>query len=239
MTTILQQTVTCGLLPARITRLEFPRINQSASLWLLDLAQPRIDAEFDILSAQEWAYANRFVQDLHRHRYIAAHCALRTILSKTIGHPASRLEFAHGPHGKPYLPNHPGCVFNLSHSGDWGVVAIGTAPDVQHIGVDIEVMRTIDNLDELAKEAFTPAEQDELQQTPETQKAEAFLHGWVRKESVLKAMGTGLSLPPRQVHAGLGANPVKVIVLAGDRRYSVDLYSMQHPAGFSVAVALM
>lgn len=239
MTTILKQTVTCRSLSTRFTQLEFPGVNRAAAVWLVDLTQPKNRAELNTLSPQEWATATRFVHDLHRRRYINAHCALRDILSSTIGQPARSLEFSNGPHGKPFLINHHECAFNLSHSGDWGVVAIGKALHLQGIGVDIEVMRNIDNLNELACEVFTPAEQKELQLVSEEQKVATFLHGWVRKESVLKAVGTGLSLPPKLVNAGLEANPAKVSVRTGEGLSSIDLHSMYHPSGFSVAVAII
>lgn len=239
MTTILKQTVTCRSLSTRFTQLEFPGINHAVAVWLVNLTQPNNDAELDILSPQEWATATRFIQDLHRRRYVNAHCALRDILSSTIGQPARSLEFANGPHGKPFLINHQDCAFNLSHSGDWGVVAIGHDPHIQGIGVDIEVMRNIDNLNDLACEVLTPAEVAELQRVGQEQKVAAFLHGWVRKESVLKALGTGLSLSPKLVHAGLEANPAKVIVRTSEGLNSIDLHSTYHPSGFSVAVALI
>lgn len=239
MTTILKQTVTCEPAFTGITQLVFPGIHHTAVVWLVNLAQPNTDAELDILSPIEWATANRFVLDLHRQRYVSAHCAFRKILSSTIGQPAGSLEFANGPHGKPFLVNHPACAFNLSHSGDWGVIAIGKSPHLQSIGVDIEVMRDIDNLHQLAGEVFTPAEKKQLQLVSEAQKVATFLHGWVRKESVLKALGTGLSLPPKLVHAGLGDHPAKVTVQTSDGLNSIDLHSMYHPSGFSVAVALI
>lgn len=237
MTTILKQTVTCTSQLTRITKLDFPGIHHTAALWLINLASPNPATALDILSPQEKSIATRFVHDLHRQRYIHAHCALRSILSSAIGEPAQSLEFASGLHGKPYLLNHRDCAFNLSHSGDWGVVAIGKNPDLQDIGVDIEVTRNIDNLNDLAREVFTPGEMHELQQVSLEQKVPSFLHGWVRKESVLKALGTGLSLPAKLVHAGLDASPAQVTVKTPDGLSSVDLRSAYHPLGFSIAVA--
>lgn len=239
MTTILKQTVTCEPIFTGVTQLVFPGIHHTAVVWLVNLTQPNTEAELDTLNPVEWAIANRFVHDRNRQRYVGAHCALRSTLSNILGQPARSLEFANGPHGKPFLVNHPTCRFNLSHSGDWGVIAIGKSPDLQSIGVDIEVMRDIDNLNQLASEVFTPAEKKQLQLVSETQKVAAFLHGWVRKESVLKALGTGLSLHPKLVHAGLGENPAKVTVQTSDGMNSIDLHSQYHPSGFSVAVALI
>jgi 4'-phosphopantetheinyl transferase len=238
MTIILKQTLTCESRFKGVTQLVFPSIHPTAAVWLINLAQPNNNTEADLLSLPERAIATRFVHDLDRQRYINAHCALRNILARTVGKPAHSLEFTNGPHGKPLLVNHPQCAFNLSHSGDWGVVALSDTPRQQGIGVDIEVMRNIDNLDALAGEVFTPTEEKELRLVSEQKKTAAFLHGWVRKEAVLKALGTGLSLSPKLVHAGLAAKTTTVTIQVSHALHQIHLQSMYHPAGFSVALAL-
>lgn len=87
-----------------------------------------------------------------------------------------------GPFGKPYLPGGP--CFSISHSGKYAVCAVADA----ELGVDIEAPR--ENVARLAARFFTPAEALGIAQSSDPDKL--FCEMWVKKESYLKATGTGL-----------------------------------------------
>ena len=96
-----------------------------------------------------------------------------------------------GEHGKPaLLGNHP-LFFNLSHSGQRVLCAVSP----QEVGCDVEQLRPA-NL-KLARRFFTPAESKALFSLPPEQQEAAFFRLWTCKESFIKAVGTGLSLPLR------------------------------------------
>ena len=76
--------------------------------------------------------------------------------------------------------------FNLSHSGDYAILATGEGA----LGADIEKCSE-KNLP-VARKVFTPAEQAWLQTSP----VERFEQLWTLKESVMKALGMGLQLDP-------------------------------------------
>ena len=66
----------------------------------------------------------------------------------------------------------------------------------QEVGVDIEAIKTDKPLNDMARLAFSPSEQEELftlRSSP--QHSKAFYRCWVRKEASLKACGRGFSLP--------------------------------------------
>ncbi|MBR0414615.1 MAG: 4'-phosphopantetheinyl transferase superfamily protein [Clostridia bacterium] len=90
-----------------------------------------------------------------------------------------------GEYGKPYLPE-SAVQFNLSHSGDYAILATGEGA----LGADIEKCSE-KNLP-VARKVFTPAEQAWLQTSP----VERFEQLWTLKESVMKALGKGLQLDP-------------------------------------------
>lgn len=100
----------------------------------------------------------------------------------------SRTVLEMGEFGKPYLLGNP-LYFNLSHSGKYAAAAF----DRQEIGVDIECIRKV-NL-RLARRFFTPDEYEWLEQTAEEEKDRAFTLLWTKKESYIKAVGRGMSLP--------------------------------------------
>ena len=97
--------------------------------------------------------------------------------------------FAFGEQGKPYLPGHPDVHFSLSHSGTWVLCALSDA----ELGCDVEGPRRFDPA--LARHFFHPDETAWLFSLPPREQDAAFLRLWTLKESYLKAVGLGLSLP--------------------------------------------
>ncbi|MDO4285842.1 MAG: 4'-phosphopantetheinyl transferase superfamily protein [Eubacteriales bacterium] len=97
---------------------------------------------------------------------------------------------AFGAHGKPYLTD-ASRFFNLSHSGDYVVLAVSEA----NCGVDLE--QTASRYPEAAaRRCLTDGERLWLEQQGNP---EAFYKLWTGKEAFLKAVGTGLSLPMEQI----------------------------------------
>ena len=83
--------------------------------------------------------------------------------------------------------------FNLSHSAD--LVAVGLM-EQRAIGVDIEYLRPVLDLNSVAEENYTPSEFGSMLEIPGQARREAlFFRYWTRKESYIKAVGKGLSIP--------------------------------------------
>lgn len=162
-------------------------------LWWVDTARvpDAIEDYLTLLSAAERARAERFALPTLRQRYILAHGALRRILSAYLGQPPQDLQFSHGPWGKPALAWHPLC-FNLSYAGDLMLLGITQG---RALGVDLERIRPIPEMEDIAALWFSALERDAWQRLPAEQKLPAFFHAWTRKEAFLKASGRGLSQP--------------------------------------------
>jgi 4'-phosphopantetheinyl transferase len=147
------------------------------------------------LSPAEQAAANRFRFERDRLHYVVAHGVLRQILSRYVGLAPAQIEFLHNAFGKPFLEAGAGeaqTQFNMSHSGDIVVVALTCG---RHIGVDVEVMRPIDDFAAIAMSHFTPAERAFIDGHPGPLRRNAFFQCWTRKEALIKAVGKGLSMP--------------------------------------------
>lgn len=145
------------------------------------------------LSTDEKERADRFKFDKDRRLYIAAHAALRALLSAYLQVEKARIAFLSGPHGKPALAPPlaaSGLEFNLSHSNQLGLVAIARG---KAIGVDVEWAKRNLDFEEIARRFFTPREVAALAGLPEPLKRPAFFKCWTSKEAFLKAKGTGLS----------------------------------------------
>jgi 4'-phosphopantetheinyl transferase len=201
----------------------------------------RLDAAVDAsaiasLDAGEQARAARFVHALHRRRYVAAHAALRARLADATGEAANRLQLRDDARGKPQLAHPVGWQFNLSHSEDWALVGLqrGTAP----IGVDIEIVRPVEEALALADRHYTPSEQAAVAAAADgVARQRAFLRVWTRKEACLKAVGLGLRLAPSSFEAGADAGLSRTRLLTPEGPTEVEVRSIEPGPGLVAAVA--
>ncbi len=194
-------------------------------LWQVDLDAAPAPAAVACLSKAESARAHRFVFERDRDRFIAAHAALRQILSAQTGIPAAQLDFVNGDFGKPALDGHAGLHFNLSHSQSLAVIAISHNADAE-VGIDIELARPMPDAQALAATCFTAQEIRALKALPPARRDRAFLIGWTRKEACLKALGLGLSVDLQTLHVGLETTECAVQYPVDERRPSLRVVSI-------------
>ena len=117
------------------------------------------------LSDDELAKAERFHSDLDRARYIVGRAALRRVLADRLDCSPAAIRLSYGTNGKPMLEGGRGHIeFNLAHSGGDAVIALvgGGA-----IGVDIELLRPIADVESLARLVFSDVERRELELAPD------------------------------------------------------------------------
>ena len=183
-------------------------------LWRVSLAQATDDAGLALLDANERARSARFHFERDRGRYVAAHAALRRLLGQRTARDAGTLAIDAGPYGKPYLADAPRCAFSLSHCEELALVALA---DDGEIGVDLERVRALSDLDGLARQCLTLHERHELEALAPDDRSLAFLRRWTRKEACLKALGTGLHIEPSTfaVSAAEGEQEVCVFTISG------------------------
>jgi 4'-phosphopantetheinyl transferase len=157
---------------------------------------PAVQARLDQwLDADERARAARFVFPRDARRFRVARGTLREILGAYLGTTPDAVRFVYAAAGKPALAApfaEAGVAFNVSHSGEIALYAIG-GPG--RLGVDIEQVRPLDDLEALATRNFSTAEQRALLALPPAQREPAFFACWTRKEAFIKALGDGLSYP--------------------------------------------
>lgn len=94
-----------------------------------------------------------------------------------------------GEHGKPFVESRLPVWYNLSHSGDYIVVAFSHL----EVGIDIEQKKKARM--EVARRFFHPAEIQCLQSLAGDEQDDLFFRYWSVKESFLKYTGSGLSSP--------------------------------------------
>jgi len=154
-----------------------------------------IDAFADLLTPQERARAERFRQADDRRRFILGRGLLRTMLARHLNRTPTSLILGANAHGKPTLADADGLAFNVSHSGDYVLVAVGQAAA---IGVDVEQRRPELAVTDVGRQVFTAAEMALITNAPDAEKTFRFFRQWTFKEAVAKAVGLGLSLDLQQ-----------------------------------------
>jgi 4'-phosphopantetheinyl transferase len=206
------------------------------TLWL-DLAPATRDRLAALLSAGERARAQRFARATDHDRYVSAHGLLRLVLSGYVEAPPQDIALEDRSGGKPHLVDRAGPRFSLSHADGLGLVAV--SPDCE-VGIDVERIRDVGNVGDLARSCFSPAEQAALAVVAASQRLGAFLAGWTRKEAFLKAVGDGLWRPLDSFAVSLTpGQPARLLHVDGapgaPRRYSLRAL---HPApGYVAALA--
>lgn len=158
----------------------------------LDGSEDRVRRLARVLSRDEMDRANRFRFDVHRHRFIAARSAMRHLLAEYSGVAPEALRFHYGHRGKPDLPDFPWLHFNLSHSEERALLGVTR---IAPVGVDVEHLRSMPDLMDIAERFFARGEVERLSQQPSSEHEPCFFRCWTRKEAYLKAIGEGLAVP--------------------------------------------
>jgi len=176
------------------------RYGESFVLYLdLSADEEREQAALAVLDEAELSRRSSFLYPGPRRRFALCRAALRSILAENLGCRADQITFAATEQGKPFalLEGQPAPVgFNLSHSGEHGLIAL--APSGR-LGVDVEERTPRRNLDELAATVCGPSERAEWAATPDHRKQGLFLRLWTVKEAIIKAFGTGHTLDVSQL----------------------------------------
>ncbi|OMF02992.1 4'-phosphopantetheinyl transferase superfamily protein [Paenibacillus sp. FSL H7-0942] len=142
------------------------------------------------VSAERRAQASRFVRQADAYRSVLGEILTRVTLSKLTGLRPAELSFTRNSYGKPSLSHHSDVQFNVSHSGDWIALISGSTDE---LGVDVEKIAPIDM--QIAERFFSPKESQFLAAEPDDRRLETFYRLWTLKESYIKAVGMGLSIP--------------------------------------------
>ncbi|XP_035011248.1 L-aminoadipate-semialdehyde dehydrogenase-phosphopantetheinyl transferase isoform X1 [Hippoglossus stenolepis] len=182
-------------------------------------------------SRAEWLLAARCVQREEKDRIgqfvfakdaksaMAGRLLLRRFVCERMGIPWSQIRLERSPKGKPYLAtplkvgSDSGGVwsFNLSHQGDYAVLAAD-----QGVQVGVDIMKTtmpgsksVPEFFRIMTRQFTAYEWGIIQSAgSEHQQLAAVYRHWALKESFIKAIGTGLGLDLQRVEFHLSSEPL-------------------------------
>ena len=136
----------------------------------------------------------RYRYERPRREFSLCRAALRATLCARLGCANEDLAFEASHHGKPFAVvggRRARVSFNVSHSGNHGLIAVAEAG---RIGVDVEERATRHDPAGPIATVFAPAERAELTAAHGTWKIDLFLTLWTMKEALIKALGTGFSM---------------------------------------------
>jgi 4'-phosphopantetheinyl transferase len=168
------------------------KLQSRIEVWSIDLGGPlnpktKLD---QLLSTEERARARSYIFAKDANRFRMCRAMLRLGLAKYLGRDPRTIELVMNSYGKPYLPEAAGLWFNVSHSGNMGLIAFAT---VGEVGIDVEARQDGIEVLEIAAANFTYKEQLRIAAAvTQEEQISIFLRLWTRKEAVLKAVGRGI-----------------------------------------------
>jgi 4'-phosphopantetheinyl transferase len=179
-----------------------------------------------LISSEEALRADRFAQERLRVSFEVSHGVLRVLLSQYLKSNPRDLDFEFGQAGKPRLRGGSQLRFNMSHSGCLAAYAFTSGCE---IGIDVEQIRDMPDLEPVAERFFCAGEAAQLLSiSGERPRQEAFFRCWTRKESYIKATGDGLSAPLDQFQVTLLPDSPANIVHIGHDATAASEWTLQH-----------
>ncbi len=169
--------------------------------------------EIASLSPARKIKANSYIFEKDKKLCLAAGLALDRGL-RDFGLSEPSVSISYKENGKPYLKDYPHIHFNLSHSGEFAIAVISD----QEIGCDIEKVREIN--DGVVSKCFTEEEQKYIDTS--LNENEAFTRIWVYKESFLKAVGYGITIPMNSFSVLPDGTKVKIIQNVDPRKWVIE-----------------
>jgi 4'-phosphopantetheinyl transferase len=214
--------------------------DREARLWVIQLSaasEPAFEKCQGWLAEDERARAARFRFEEHRRAYIVGRGVLRALTAAYTGEAPGSIRFSYGERGKPALQDDLPLRFNVSNSGEFAAYAFTSGCEV---GVDIERIRPMRDLEAVARRFFCAAELDELLSLGELDRPAGFFNCWTRKEAYIKAVGDGLYVPLDSFQVSLRpGDPARMIRLNGTEEaalcWTVDAFDA--PSGYAGAIA--
>jgi 4'-phosphopantetheinyl transferase len=214
-------------------------------LWtsfLHEIVEDRLlDQYKDLLAPEERVQQVRFHFERDQHRYLITRALVRVVLSKYCEIEPKDWVFNKGSHGKPVIGNNHasamGLFFNISHTN--GVVIVGVAREPS-LGVDVE------NLDRrkpslgIAETFFAPAEVEVLRELSDLDQQRRFYEYWTLKESYIKAVGLGLSIPLDKFSFSFPTASTIQLTLADNPEHADQwhFWQFQPASGYMAAVCI-
>ena len=182
-------------------------------LWSISL-----DANTELIEHCKLALTNSELNKIHffkfpkiQNNYIISQGILRHLLSYYLNIAPEKIQLGRHRKGKPLSLDESSLFFNMSNSGNLCVYAFSRDNE---IGIDLECIRDLPDLDQLINKNFTENERLFINKNKKERLKRFFLF-WTIKESYLKAVGEGMRLTPDNLEFVIENNTIKLISIKG------------------------
>jgi phosphopantetheinyl transferase len=140
------------------------------------------------LSSSESDKGAAIADPVEKRHYMFRRCFQRAFV-RTVLNWKGALDIEHRLDTQPRCLQAPDLRLSFSASG---FTAVACASLTRHVGIDVERVREIENVETLSRRFFTPAEADMITALPLADQNLEFLRIWTTKEAGLKAIGRGI-----------------------------------------------
>lgn len=215
--------------------------DDAVHVWCVDLQRSptEIAALFQLLAADERQRAEQFYFERDRHSFTVCRGLLRVVLGRYLGQSPDTIQFCYGDRGKPALASEVMPLqFNVSHSHGMALYAITLKA---RVGVDLEKMRSLRDVEQLTRRFFAEREAELISQLYGDAQQQAFFNAWTRKEAFLKATGHGLAYELNQVEVSLlPGEPAQLLRIPGEEKTSHAwwLQALEPLPGYAAALVV-
>lgn len=230
-------------IPKLISWASFTLANGKVHVWHASLEQPeevirKLEA---VLSNEERQRAEQARHQQGRQSFVASRGILRILLSQYTGITPEQIEFKYTLAGKPYLAGREQTLdisFNLSYDGLLVLYAFSWGREV---GIDVECIRPIDKMDEVARQTFSPEEYRYFRGLHGETRLTAFFNAWTRKEAFVKAAGYGSDFSRQDFEVSLEPDfPAELLTVAGSRELAArwSMHDIKTWDGYAAALVV-
>lgn len=182
-----------------------------------------------LLSPDELERTTRYRRPDDQLRFGCTRALLRILLARYTNQPPDCLEFVAGVNGKPELKEPSDWHFNVSHSGNWLLIAIGRPC----VGVDLEWVNPDFPFRDVLQASFSPDEQQHIDACQQARLC--FYRLWTRKEAVVKATANGMNEAFDRIPSLPGTHPADAQLMGQSGHWTVNSFTIAD--GYPAAVA--
>lgn len=192
-----------------MTRLSYSELGEASVTLVAARADTRSDwlaqAFRQCASDDEKQRNQRYRMPRDQQRDKVVRVLVRHLLAQLLDMAPHELQLLRDDKGKPFIAQQPLPLhFNVSHSGDWAVLALAKPC----VGVDIEYVPRSNDVLAIAEHYFHPSETAQLFAQPEAQQRDRFFDYWTLKEAYIKARGEGIGLGLKNFGFDLTQSPI-------------------------------
>jgi 4'-phosphopantetheinyl transferase len=180
--------------------------NDTVDVWWFDLDVDRdaVTACAALLGPEESRRVASLATAELRRQMTVRIARRRTVLAEVLGVTAERLDLRREASGRPYVVAPDGSRRSVSTSSRGDVAVVASSPD-HVVGVDVEATSELGSAPRLVERIASVAERIVLENLDQTQRDDAVLRLWTRKEALLKATGEGIGGGLAHLTVPLGA----------------------------------